>query len=354
MFRNIIDAKVNFGNRFNVIYGNNGQGKTNLLEAIFFLGTVKSFRHAKNRDLITWSQPVANLRCTLADNGLRHELSVAFDIHGKQLKVDGKNVTKVAEYCNTFSVVAFSPEELRMISGLPEQRRRYLDRAIFSGSPEYLTLYYDYFRTLKQRNQLLKNRLYAGIEAWTDQLALSAARLIAVRSKYVSELAALVCRYYRDISGSDEEGHLCYHANSLSTVTDQDEIRKQLLGVWTENSRLERERGMTLKGPHRDDLEFSLNGRPIREHGSQGQQKSFVIALKMAEVEYLEKLSGRLPILLLDDVTAELDGNRTMHLMNFMAKRNMQVFMTTTDPASVPLAQELETSCFHVENGRFV
>lgn len=349
-----MDAKVDFGNRFNIVYGNNGQGKTNLLEAIFFLGTVKSFRHVKNKDLITWCQPAANLWCTVADNKLQHDLFIAFDCRSRQLKIDGKNVLKVAEYSNTFSVVAFSPEELRMISGTPEQRRRYLDRAIFSSSPEYLNLYYAYFRALKQRNQLLKQRNYAGIEAWTDQLALTGSRLVTVRSRYVKELAELVQRYYRDISGSDEEGRLCYHANSLSDTNDQHEISRQLCSIWSESSRLERERGMTLKGPHRDDLDFILNGRPIREHGSQGQQKSFVIALKMAEVEYLEKLSGRLPILLLDDVTAELDINRTTHLMDFMANRKMQVFMTTTDPATVPLAQELESRCFRVENGRFV
>jgi DNA replication and repair protein RecF len=353
-FRNIKDADVQFGNRFNIFFGNNGQGKTNLLEAIFFLATVKSFRHAKNKDMIAWDEPAANLRCTVADQKLQHDLFIAFDSHGRQLKVDGKNVTKVTDYCNIFSVVAFSPEELGMVCGSPEQRRRYLDRAIFSSNSEYLGLYYDYFRALKQRNQLLKSRNYAGIEAWTDQLASAAARLVTVRNRYVNELAVLFFKYYQEISGSDEEGRLCYHANSLSETDDPLEVRRQLCSVWAENSRLERERGMTLKGPHRDDLEFILNNKPIREHGSQGQQKSFVIALKMAEIEYLEKISGRMPILLLDDMTAELDSSRIWHLMKFMADRQMQVFITTTDPDTVPLAKELECSCFHVESGRLV
>ena len=354
MFRNIKIAEIKFGNRFNIFYGNNGQGKTNFLEAIFYLGTVKSFRHARNRDMIAWDQPSANLQCSLADNGLLHDLSIALDNNGRQLKVDGKHITKVIDYCSTFSVVAFSPEEMGMVSGTPEQRRRYLDRAIFSSNPGYLSIYYDYFRVLKQRNKLLKMCNYAGMEAWTEQLATAGARLVSIRHKYIEELAELFFKYYINISGSDEEASLCYHANSLSDLTDQVEIRNLLFSILTESGRLERERGMTLNGPHRDDLEFILNKKPIREHGSQGQQKSFVLALKMAEIEYLERISGRLPILLLDDMTAELDSNRTWHLMKFLTDREMQVFISTTDPDTVPLATELDCSRFHVESGRLV
>lgn len=354
MFRNIKEARIEFGNRFNIFFGKNGQGKTNLLEAIFYLGTIKSFRHAKNRDMIAWNQSEATLHCSIKDNKLIHNLFLTFNNQGRQLKVDGKIVTKVIDYCNYFSVVAFSPDEMRMVSGTPEQRRRYLDRAIFSSSPAYLRLYYDYFRALKQRNHLLKQRNYAGIDAWTDQLASAGASLVTVRNKYVKELAELFSKYYRDISGSDEVGCLCYHANSLLDMTDHDDVRNQLYKTWTESSLLERERGMTMKGPHRDDLDFILNNKPIKEHGSQGQQKSFVIALKMAEIEYLERLSGRQPILLLDDMTAELDASRTLHLMSFLTERNMQVFITTTDPDAVPLVNKQEFSCFHIESGRLV
>lgn len=353
-FRNIIDAELKFGDRFNIFYGNNGHGKTNFLEAIFYLGTVKSFRHAKNKEMIAWNEPSATLRCSVVDDGLHHELSITVDNSGKQLKVDGKSVTRLIEYCSIFSVVAFAPDELRMVSGAPEQRRRYLDRAIFSSSPGYLAVYFDYFRALKQRNQLLKQRNNSGIEAWTDQLAKTGARLVTIRNNYVKELAELFSNYYRDISGSDEEGCLCYHANSLSEVNEPDDVYTGLHRAWTENSRLEQERGMTLKGPHRDDLEFILNNKLIREHGSQGQQKSFVLALKMAEIEYLERVNHRLPVLLLDDMTAELDSSRTWHLMNFLADKKMQVFITTTDPAAVPLTNNQIFSSFHIENGRLV
>lgn len=354
MFRNIKSAAVEFSNRFNIFYGDNGHGKTNFLEAIFYLGTVKSFRNAKNKDMIAWNQQAATLKSSIKDNGVQHNLFISFNNHGRQIKVDEKNVNKLTDYCNTLALVAFSPDELGMISGAPEQRRRYLDKAIYCSNPEYLNIYYDYFRALKQRNQLLKQHSYAGLEAWTDQLATAGARLITERHKYVETLTELVFKYYKKISGSDEEVRLCYHANSLSDLKDPVHVRNQLCSVLVQSSRLDRERGMTHRGPHRDDLEFVLNGRPIREHGSQGQQKSFVIAMKMAEIEYLEKTRGKSPILLLDDVTAELDSNRTMHLLKFMANKNMQVFMTTTDPAAVPLVREQVCTCFHVENGRLV
>lgn len=353
-FRNIENAEIKFCNKFNIFYGNNGHGKTNLLEAIFYLGTVKSFRHAKNRDMISWDQPAAALKCTITDNGLVHELSVTFDDHGRQLKIDNKNITKIIDYCNTFSVVAFSPDELAMVVGTPEQRRRYLDRAIFSSSPGYLTLYHNYFRALKQRNQLLKDRNYVGIEAWTEQVASVGGKLINVRNKYVKELGELFSKYYRDISNSDEEGRVCYYTNSLSKDTDPADVSNELLKALAENSRLERERCMTLKGPHRDDLLFILNNKPIKEHGSQGQQKSFVLALKMAEIEHLEQTSGRLPILLLDDMTAELDKIRIGHLMQYLIDRKMQVFITTTDHDTVPFSRGSEFSIFNIENGRLV
>jgi DNA replication and repair protein RecF len=250
------------------------------------------------------------------------------------------------------SVVAFSPDELIMVGGNPEQRRRYLDRAIFSSNAGYLKVYHDYFRVLRQRNQLLRQRNYLGIEAWTEQLVSTATRLIVQRNDYLGKLAKLLTNLYRSISGSDEEARLCYHANSLPEVTEEPFIAQNLWQKISENSRNERERGMTMIGPHRDDLGFYLNGKPIRQHGSQGQQKSFVLALKMAEIEFMRAKDGRAPILLLDDMAAELDHNRISHLLSFLLEREMQVFITTTDPAIVPLSDTTICSVFPVTGGR--
>jgi DNA replication and repair protein RecF len=288
------------------------------------------------------------------DNDLHHDLQIYFDTQGKRLTVDGKNINRAIDYCRFLSVVAFSPDEMRMVDGTPELRRRFLDRAIFSCNSDYLRIYHNYFRVLKQRNQLLRHRNYTGLDAWTEQLVVTGARLVSVRNSFVAELAEGFSEYYRDISGSDEEGRLCYHANSLHDLRDETEIMNQLYAALSESSCLERERGVTLKGPHRDDLDFILNGKPIREHGSQGQQKSFVIAMKMAEIENARRKTGNPPVLLLDDVTSELDGTRSLHLLNFLTERNIQVFITATDHNMVPFTKEQDISCFYVENGRIV
>lgn len=351
-YRNIERANVQFGSHFNLFYGNNGQGKTNFLEAIFFLGTVKSFRHARQAEIISWGQSAATLNCTLIGNNIRNELAISFEAHKKQLSVDGKCAARLTDYCSYLSVVAFSPEELIMVNGSPEQRRRYLDRAIFSSNAGYLKLYHDYFRALKQRNQLLRNRSYYAMDAWNEQLVETATRLIIARDRYVAELEDLFSGFYAIISGSDEIGRLWYHAHALEGRKESDEVRERLRRALSENSRAERDRCTTLIGPHRDDLVFELNDKPIRQHGSQGQQKSFVLAMKMAEIEYLKRKSGTLPILLLDDMTAELDSSRISHLLDYLVERQMQVFITTTDPATVPLPGNIACSAFRVRDGR--
>jgi len=353
-FRNIRRSDIHFDSRFNVFYGINGQGKTNYLEAIFFLGTLKSFRHARQRDMLAWNENSAALKCSIMDNELQHDLSVSFEASSKILKVDCKASPRVIDYCHHLSVVAFSPEEITMINGSPDQRRRYLDRAVFCKDPGYLKIYHDYYRVLKQRNQLLRYRNYGGIEAWTEQLASTGAKLVLERSAYIRELAEPFSGYYKNISGSDEVARLCYHNPSFESCFSLSEIRDEFFRALIVSSRSERERGTTVVGPHRDDLEFFLNDRPIREHGSQGQQKSFVMALKMAEIEHLNETSGRLPILLLDDMTAELDKDRIQHLLDFLISRNIQVFITTTDPTSVPLPEEIRRASFLVEEGCIV
>jgi len=354
LFRNIRRADIRFDSRFNIFYGKNGQGKTNYLEAIFFLGTLKSFRHAKQRDMLAWDENSASLKCSVTDNELRHDLSVSFENSSKILKVDCKAAPRVIDYCHLLSVVAFSPEEMAMISGSPDQRRRYLDRAVFCKDPGYLKIYHDYYRILKQRNQLLKQHNYGSIEAWTEQLVTTGAKLVLERSAYIRELAEPFSGYYKNISGSDEAARLCYHNPSFEPCFSLSEMRDEIFRALIVSSRVERERGTTVVGPHRDDLEFFLNDRPIREHGSQGQQKSFVMALKMAEIEHLNETSGRLPVLLLDDMTAELDSDRIQHLLDFLISRNIQVFITTTDPASVLLPEDIRHASFLVEEGRIV
>lgn len=351
-FRNITEANIVFNRRFNIFSGNNGQGKSSILEAIYLLGTMKSFRLARTQDLISWDTPYAFVQGRAEKEGVTREIALYLGKEGRKARIDRKPVTRLADFFGAVNAVVFSPEEIGMARGGPELRRRYLDRAIFSSDLGYLMLYHEYYRILKQRNSLLKRGEPAGLEAWTEQLAEAGARLMSKRIAYLATLEPLVSHFYRQIAGGDETAALAYRPLAGDPAVIARDGKAALLNVLDAHRAEELRRGTTVVGPHRDDLEFILNGRVIKHHGSQGQQRSFVLALKMAEIEYLEKHYGAPPILLLDDISSELDRRRNENLMEFLRQKNMQVFITTTDPATLRLDGIDTHAAFRVEQGK--
>lgn len=351
-FRNIQETELEFGRRFNILYGNNGQGKTNILEAIYLLGTMKSFRMARNNDLITWGSPHSFIRGWIRREEVGREIALFLDRQGKKARIDRKPVTRLADFFGNINAVVFSPEEIGMVRGGPDMRRRYLDRAIFSGDTAYLLLYHEYYKILKNRNALLKKGDRNGLDIWSEKLAEAGARLVKKRLDYLAAVEPLVNGFYGNISGADEKAGLAYRPGGFKCENCPGGLRDTLLRLLTENTAEELRRGTTLAGPHRDDVEFALNGRTMRHHGSQGQQRSFVLALKMAEIEYLERLHGAPPVLLLDDISSELDRQRNMNLMNFLQRKTMQVFITTTDIHNLHM-EEMDThAAFLVRDGK--
>jgi DNA replication and repair protein RecF len=230
-------------------------------------------------------------------------------------------------------------------------RRRYLDRAIFSGNTSYLALHHDYFRTLKNRNALLKRGIQDGLSVWTDKLVETGFRLMEKRIAFVRELTELLRTFYTDIAGPGQEAAIAYRSRSDTTLSSED-LRGRLREALEQRLADELRRGTTLTGPHRDDLEFSLNGKPLNHHGSQGEQRSFILALKMAEIEYLKMRWGTPPLLLLDDMTSELDRDRNGNFMNFLKEKEMQVFITTTSLENINLSGISNYSTFPVQDGR--
>lgn len=339
------------GPRFNIIYGNNGQGKTNVLESISILGTLKSFRKAKNQELIKWGAPHAMVKGWVDKGGVAREITVVIDDDGKKARIDDKVPQKAADFFGCLNAVAFSPEEISMVRGLPELRRRYLDRAIFNGDVTYLSLYHEYSKVLKSRNILLRRGQTQGIDVWTEQLAELGARLINKRMLYVRDLADLLQRFYAEIAGPTEKAKLSYRPYRLQETSDwKSTLLDALKKVADEEARLR----TTLVGPHRDDLEFTLGEKGLKNFGSQGQQRSFVLALKMAEIEYLAKRFGYPPILLLDDMTSELDCERNRNLMAFLNSREMQVFITTTQLENIQLGDNSNCTTFLMEEGSVI
>ncbi len=351
-FRNLLQTEFLPNARFNLFYGNNAQGKTNLLESVYLLGTAKSFRAVRNIDLVSWGASAGMITGWVDRDAITREISLHIDRQGKQVRIDHKTVTKISDFFGNLNTVIFSSDEMTMVKGPPEMRRKYLDRAIFSGDPTYLAVYHEYVRLLKQRNSLLRQGAIDTLDTWSNRLADAGARLLARRFAYLEALGPLLLDYYRKIAGNNETAEIKYAPYRLDCSNLQTICQTELLEALERSSEEEKHLRSTLVGPHRDDLQLLLDGRILKQHASQGQQRSFILALKMAEIEYIEQRFGAPPILLLDDIAAELDPDRKRNLMEFLINREMQVFITTTSPTHVNLTGMGHYSTFLVEEGR--
>ncbi|WP_088536840.1 DNA replication/repair protein RecF [Geobacter sp. DSM 9736] len=353
-FRNLEESTLSFGSRFNIFHGNNAQGKTNLLEAIFILGTMKSFRLAKNQDLIGWDQASSLISGSVEKDCVSREITLLIERQGKKVRVDRKAVSRLSDFFGSLNVVVFSPEDLAMIKAAPETRRRYLDRAVFSSDLTYLRHFHEYGKLLRHRNSLLRSGDTGSLDIWSRKLVETGAKIITSRLTYIEAINPLVSGFYRQIAGKDESAEIAYQPHCL----DRDRLVPDPEAHFSERllarEREELQRGTTVIGPHRDDLEFLLDGKLLRVHASQGQQRTFVLALKMAEIEYLRTKFTFPPVLLLDDMTSELDKDRNGNLMEFLESRQMQVFITTTTLQNIKLHDIEKYPSFHIEAGRVV
>ncbi|CAH2029827.1 DNA replication/repair protein RecF [Trichlorobacter ammonificans] len=341
-YRNIPAAIFKPDRHLSVVYGLNGQGKTNLLESVYLLGSGRSFRTARVPDLIRHGQTTASVRGTVHSGGSESSISIHLSGSVRKVAVDGKNIQSAADLQGRLPVVVFSPDDIAMVKLGPETRRRYLDRLLYSCNRRFLQQYHSYYRTLKQRNALLRSGSRSGLDEWTEQLVAAGIELIVCRRQFIENIALLFRDTYTRITEGREEVGLLYRPDLLP-----DEYRDRL----EQGKEQDLRQGVTGRGPHRDDLQFLINGRPLRLFGSQGQQRSFVLALKMVELHHLHGLFGDYPVLLLDDMASELDRRRIYNLLSFLRQERIQTILTTTDPD--PLPAELFDSCsrFRVEDG---
>jgi DNA replication and repair protein RecF len=353
-FRNLENLELAPGARFNVFYGNNGQGKTNLLESIYLLATMKSFKQAKNSELISFGAEFALIKGGVQRVQVTREISLLLEKQGKKAKIDAKLATRVDDFFGNLNVVVFTPEETAMVRGGPELRRRYLDRAVFTCDLGYLTAYHAYSKLLKQRNALLRSNESTGLEVWTEQMAEAAVLVVARRRAYLKEIEKLLQLFYSEISGNDESVQIEYRLHAIDENAYAEQPQRALLAALKAHAAEERRRGSTAVGPHRDDVYFGLNGRCTRQFASQGQQRSFVLALKMAEIEFITSCFKAPPVLLLDDMTSELDRERNINLMEFLKKREMQVFITTTALQNVALEGMENNRTFQISEGKII
>lgn len=349
-FRNVEMIRVEPGKRFNLLYGFNGQGKTNILEAIYLLGNPRSFRNSKLPEFIRHGQTQAVVCGEVESGGTVSQIRLSLETAGRRVEIDQKGIKRASDLHGKLNAVVFSPDDTSMVKSGPEARRRYLDRAVYTGDIGYLHSWHDYHRILKQRNHLLKGSDTSGLDVWTEKLATAGAEVIERRQHYVALLDTQLQEHYATISGGRETAGISYQPEGVQ-CTDRDSIRDELLQLFERHGKSDLRYGTTTAGPHRDDLSLCLDNRQLKAFGSQGQQKSFVLALKMAEMENLQIIFAEPPILLLDDMSSELDAERNSNLMDYLTSRDIQVFITTTQPSPAILGTTAHCSVFRVENG---
>lgn len=344
-FRNLDSVDLVPHPGFNVLHGSNGHGKTNLLEAIHFLSTLRSFRALRNRELLQQDEPQALVEGDVDRGGRRRTLQVHIDARSRRVRVNGKAVQRLAEFFGTLNTVVFTPQDVALLRSTPQDRRLLLDRFIFNASPTWADDVATYEQALRQRNALLKTDApdRALVQAFDEQLARSGARVLSRRMAWLERLREPVSVAFGRIFGRAHDADLAY----VSSVplgpgqepADVDALQHALQKALDAGWRRDLARGFTTVGPHRDDFEATLDGQPVRSHASQGQQRAFILAFRIAEIRLLTERHGHPPILLLDDVTSEFDAHRNVRFFDVLREERGQVFITTTDPAWVPLGE---------------
>lgn len=362
-FRNYGLCSLQFPAMVNIFYGKNAQGKTNLLEAIFYAAFGMSHRTFQEDDLFGDGRREMAVKADFTSFDSDYEIKIKrYEQNGrikKELLLDNVNI-RAKEHYGTLNTVMFSPEDLQLIKGEPQLRRRFFDMQIAQTDKAYYELLVKYNRLLQQRNRLLKeirdnNGDKRQLNLWNNELSASAACIIKKRLAALEELLVIASGIYASIAGGSESMLIKY---ALKTSNDfilqqsdksESEWQEFYLKELHERQALDILRGNTSIGPHRDDLFFYVSGKLLKAFGSQGQQRSAALALKLAQLEYVKNNTGEYPVLLLDDVMSELDSERRMHLLKFIDGR-VQTFITVNDKHLIP---DLNNNAyFYIENGK--
>lgn len=314
-YRNLGAQTVAFSRGVNIICGKNAQGKTNLLESIWLFTGGRSFRGSKDFELIGFGKQQASVTAKICSKDIKDEVKIEIYRGTRSAFVNGISRGRASSLIGEFRCVIFSPEHLCIVKGSPEGRRKLIDTAICQLKPAYAAAISRYNQVLRSRNALLRQALQKSnipdsLDVWDIKLCEYGARILHERMKYIEEMKPLVSSAYAGISGNKEEMTISYNNNKDGKIPDIKDIEKDISRRLFENRKRDLASGSTSVGPHRDELEISLDNLPARNFGSQGQCRSCVLAIKTAEAELVKKFTGEPPVILLDDVMSELDGGR--------------------------------------------
>ena len=363
-FRNYQDQRVDFLAPKTILVGNNAQGKSNLLEAVELLSTLKSHRAGRDRDLVGEGFSDGKITAALERSYGVIDLSLTLRTQGRRtVALNREALRRQMDFLGVLNAVQFSSLDLELVRGTPERRRVWLDSLLIQIEPIYAHILQQYNQVLRQRNALLKEikshntgaidaEKFASLLAlWDAQLATTGSRVTRRRARVVQRLAPLASVWHSSISGKTEELEVKYAPNINLEEDDPEKVQQAFLDKIQQRRVPEQHHGTTLVGPHRDEVEFTINQTPAKAYGSQGQQRTLVLALKLAELKLIEEVVGEPPLLLLDDVLAELDLLRQNQLLDAIQER-FQTLITTTHLGSFD-AQWLKSSqIFSVEAGQ--
>ncbi len=345
-FRNYEQLELTFDPGTNLFYGDNAQGKTNVLEAVYLCGTTKSHRQGKDREMISFSQDEAHIRMEIVAKDIPYRIDMHLKKNrAKGIAINGVPIHRASELIGLGNFVFFSPEDLNIVKSGPSERRKFMDMELSQLDKVYVHALAGYQKALLQRNKLLKDlRFYEDgeglLDVWDDQLVSYGKRIIEERERFVQRLGEVILTIHEKLTGGREQLQVVYAPN-VTAEEFADRLSRER----------ERDKKMrtTLLGPHKDDLFLISNGIDIRRYGSQGQQRTCALSLKLAEIELVRRVSGEMPVLLLDDVLSELDAARQHFLLESIS--HIQTLITCTGVDEFTANSFKIDKLFHVRNG---
>ena len=355
-FRNYEEATIEFSPGINILVGNNGSGKTNILEGIYVLSLTKSNRYGKDEDLININANNLSITGEVVYDDYIKEYQVLMDKFTKRVYINHFQVKKIANYISNFCITSFLPNDIEIIKGSPSIRRNLLNIQIGQLYNHYLKYVNEYNSLLKIRNEYLK-RLYINsfadfkyLEVINQKMLDASLKIYYFRFFYLENINNILSGIYRKLSGKSSLKIEYFNNIGLSSY-DEEQIKETLISKWKKNLNKEMQQGMTLTGLHRDDLIFLIDGKDARTFASQGQQRLIVIAYKIAELLVFKKIKGEYPVLLLDDVFSEIDIKRRNNIIKYL-KQDMQVIITTTDILDINEDLVNSAKVFSIKNGK--
>ena len=355
-FRNYENLKLKFYKGINILYGSNAQGKTNLLESIYYLGLTKSHRPIIDNNLIMNGKNSSNIEGIINNGKLDKKLKINFDSNNKKLFIDNNQIKKVSDYISNLNIIIFCPDDLELIKLSPQVRRKYLNMELSQLYSNYYIVLNEYTKLLKIRNNYLKKYNKKEIvddnyfDILTNYLVDKAILIYKMRYKFINKINDYCTIIYKNIMNIDNF-KIIYKPNIDNLNIFDENFKNNLLNIINKNKEIDIKFSCTLIGPHKDDFEFYLGEKNLKLYGSQGQQRAAVLVLKLSEIELFKKYKEETPILLLDDIFSELDDSKKNNLLKYIVK-DIQTIITTTDLNNLDKKLIKKSKIFKIEQGK--